>query len=134
MSKMSQVQIILQFQGRNKIALQLHTAGTENPDIPKHIRAPSISMNTIQIPPDTNQTSSRHPLDISREQGMPTDDNRRQQAPSDVFKQDMSLSLGVWGCLFVSGGVCCCLLASPAPWRCLVGVWVMSGGCLGVYE
>ena len=30
----------------------------------------------------------------------------------------LSVSMGVWGCLFVSGGVCCCLLASPDPWRC----------------
>ena len=76
MSNMSQVQNVLLFQGCDKIVLRLHTAGTENPDNPKHIRAPSISMNTIQIPPDTHQTSPRHPLDISREQEMPTDDNR----------------------------------------------------------
>ena len=134
MSNMSQVQNILLFQGCDKIVLRLHTAGTESPDTPKHIRVPPISMNIIQIPPDTHQTSPRHPPDISREQEMPTDDNRRQQTPPDVLKQHLSVSLGVWGCLFVSGGVCCCLLASLAPWRCLVGVWGMSGGCLGVSE
>ena len=119
MSNMSQVQNILLFQGCDKIVLRLHTAGTESPDTPKHIRVPPISMNIIQIPPDTHQTSSRHPPDISREQEMPTDDNRRQQTLPDVLKQHLSVSFGVWSCLFVSGGVCCCLLASPAPWKCL---------------
>ena len=37
MSNMSQVQNILLFQGCDKIVLRLHTAGTENPDTPKHI-------------------------------------------------------------------------------------------------
>ena len=134
MSNMSQVQAILSFLGCDKIVLRLHTAGTENPDTPKHIREPLISMNAISIPPDTHQTSPRHPLDIPREQEMPTDKNRRQQTPPFVLKQHLSVSLGVWGCLFLSGGVCCCLLASSAPCRCLVGVWGMSGGCLGVSE
>ena len=65
---------------------------------------------------------------------MPTDDKRHQQTPPDVLKQCLSVYFGVWGCLFVSFVVCCCLLASPAPWRCLVGVWRMSGGRLGVSE
>ena len=131
MSNMSQVQTILLFQGCDKIVLRLHTAGTESPDTPKHIRVPPISMNIIQIPPDTHQTSPRHPLDISREQEMPTDNNRRQQTPPYVLKQHLSVSSGVWGCLFVSGCVCFCLFASPAPWRCLVGVWDMSSCFLG---
>ena len=63
MSNMSQVQTILSFQGCDKMVLRLHTAGTENPDTPKHIRAPSISMNAIQIPPDTHQTPHIHPPD-----------------------------------------------------------------------
>ena len=129
-SNMSQVQNILLFQGCDKIVLRLHTAGTESPDTPKHIRVPPISMNIIQIPPDAHQTSSRHPPDFSREQEMPTDDNRRQQAPPDVLKQHLSVSFVVWGCLFMFVVVCCCLLASPALWRCLVGVWGMSRGCL----
>ena len=61
---------------------------------------------------------------------MPLDENRGQQTPPDVLKQHLSVSFGVCGCLFVSGFVWCCLLASPAPWRCvgvcggwLVGVW-----------
>ena len=52
MSYMSQVQTILLFQGCDKIVLRLHTAGTESPGTPKH---------------------------ISREQEMPTDNNRQQQ-------------------------------------------------------
>ena len=63
MSDMSQVQTILSFQGCDKIVLRLHTAGTENPDTPKHIRAPLISINTIQITPDTHQTPPIHPPD-----------------------------------------------------------------------
>ena len=59
-SNMSMVQTILSFQGFDKIVLRLPTAGTENPDAPKHIRVPPISMNIIQIPPDTHQTSPRH--------------------------------------------------------------------------
>ena len=95
MSNMSQVQNIPLFQGCDKIVLRLHTAGTESPDTPKHIRVPPISMNIIQIPPDTHQTSTRHPPDIFREQEMPTDDNRRQQTPPDVLKQHLSVSVGV---------------------------------------
>ena len=134
MSNMSQVQNILLFQGCDKIVLRLHTAGTESPDTPKHIRVPPISMNVTQTPPDAHQTSPRHPPDISREQEMPANDNRREQTLPDVLKQHLSVSSGVWGCLFVSDVFCCCLLASPAPWRCLVGVWGMSSGYLGVSE
>ena len=134
MSNMSQVQTILLFRGCENIVLRLHTAGTENPDTPKHIWAPSISMNNIQIPPGTHQTPPSYPLDISREQETPTDNKWPQQTLPDVIKQHFSVFSGVWGCLFVSGGVCCCLLASPAPWRCMVGVWGMSGESLGVSE
>ena len=106
MSNMSQVQIILLFQGCDKIVLRLQTAGTESPDTPKHIRVPPISMNIIQIPPDTHKTSPKHPPDISREQKMPTDANRRQQKPPDLLKQHLSVSFGVCGCLIVSVVVC----------------------------
>ena len=134
MSNMSQVQNILLFQGCDKIVLRLHTAGTESPDTPKHIRVPPISMNIIQIPPDNHQTSPRHPQDISREQEMPSDDNRQQQTQTDSPRHQKTLTSAVWVHLAVSVGVCCRLLASPAPWRCLVGVWGMSGGYLGVSE
>ena len=76
MSNMSQVQNIPLFQGCDKIVLRLHTAGTESPDTPKHIRVPPTSMNIIQIPPDTHHTSPRH-LQGAR------DANRRQQTPTD---------------------------------------------------
>ena len=132
MSNMSQVQNILLFQGCDKIVLRLYTAGTESPDTPKHIRVPPISMNIIQIPPDNHQTSSRHPPDISREQEMPTDDNRRQQTLPDVLKQHLSVSFGVWSCLFVSVVVCWHLLIPGYVWwvsdGCLGDVWWSSGG------
>ena len=97
------------------MVLWLHTAGTENQDTPKHIRAPLISMNAIQIPPDTHQTPTYTPQTPPRHIQGARNVNRRQQTLPDVLKQHLSVSLGVWSCLFVSGGVCCCLLASPAP-------------------
>merc|ERR1712016_471012 len=84
MSNMSHVQTILLFQGCDKIVLRLHTAGTENPDTPKHIRVPPISMNTIQIPPryppDILQTPTRHIQGAG-------DANRQQQTPLDTNRQ-----------------------------------------------
>ena len=134
-SNMSQVQTVLLFQGCNKIVLRLHTAGTENPYTPKHIRVPPISMNTTQIPPDTHQTSPRHPLYLSRERDMPTDNNRRQQTPPDLLKQHLSVSWGVRGCLFVSVVVCWHLMLSGEVWRVsggyLVGVWRYPSGIHG---
>ena len=56
-SNMSMVQTILLFQGFDKIVLRLPTAWTENPDTPKHIRVPPISMNVTQTPPDAHHTS-----------------------------------------------------------------------------
>merc|ERR1719234_1033149 len=91
-------------------------------------------MNAIQNPPDTHQTPHIHPPDTPRHIQGARNVNRRQQTPPDVLKQHLSVSLGVWSCLFVSGGVCCCLLASPAPQKCLLGVWRMAGKCLGVSE
>ena len=134
MSNMSQVQNILSFQGFDKIVLRLHTAGTESPDTPKHIRVPLISINFIQIPPDTHQTSPRHPLDISREQERPTDNNWKHQTQTDSPRHQKTQTSAVWAHLAVFVRVCYHLLASPAPWRCLVGVWGMSGGRLGVSE
>ena len=133
-SKMSQVQTILSFQGCDIEVLRLHTAGTENPDTPKHIQVPPISMNITQTPPDSPQTSPRHPPYISREQEMPTDNNRRHQTQTDSPRHPKTLKSAVWSHLAVSVGVICCLLASPAPWRCLGGNWGVSGGYLGVSE
>ena len=109
----------------------LHIARTENPDTPKHIQVPPISMNTTQIHPDTPQRPPRHLPAISSEHKILTDDNRHQQTLPDILKQHPSVSWGVSGWLFVSVGVCCHLLASLVPWRCLGGVWRMSGGCPG---
>ena len=52
-SNMPQVQTILSFQSCDKMVLRLPTAGTENPDNPKHIRVPPISMNITETPSDT---------------------------------------------------------------------------------
>ena len=127
MSNMSQVQNILLFQSCDKIVLRLHTAGTDSPDTLQKIRVPPIFMNITQTPPDIPQTSPRHPPDISREQEMPTDNNRSQQTPPDVIKQHLSQ------CLWVSGAVCLCLVASVVVgWHLLLPwdvCWV-SGGCM----
>ena len=132
MSNMSQVQNILLFQGCDKRVLRLHTAGTESPDTHKHIRVPPISMNIIQIPPDTHQTSSRYPPDISREQT--TTDNRRQTT-TDANRHRQMYSNSTCQCLLVSGAVCLCLLLSVVVWWHLLlpgdVLWV-SGGCLVV--
>ena len=73
-------------------------------------------------------TECRHPPDISRDQKMPTDNNRRHQTQTDSPRHPKTLTSAVWVQTAVSVGVCCCLLASLAPWRCLGGVWGMSGG------
>ena len=78
----------------------------------------------IRTPPDTTQTSPRHPPDSSREHNMPTDDNRRQQTPPDILKQHLSVSGGVWRGLFASVGVCWHVMFPGA-------IWGVSGGCLG---
>ena len=95
MSNMSQVQTILSFQGCDIDVLRLHTAGTENPDTPKHIRVPLISMNITQTPLDTHRTSPRHPPDIYREQEMPTDNNRRHQTKTDSPRHPKTLTSAV---------------------------------------
>ena len=87
-----------------------------NPDTPKHIQVPLFSMNISQIPPNTPQTSRRHPTDTSREHDMQTDNNRRQSTPPDILQQHLSVSWGVWRCLLASVGMLCSL--------------EMSGGCL----
>ena len=133
-SNMSQVQTILSFQGFDKIVFRLPTAGNENPDTPKYIRVPPISMNITQTPLDTHQTSPRHPPDIYREQKMPADNNRRHQTKTDSPRHPKTLTSAVCVHLTVSVGVCYPLLISLAPWRCLGGVWGMSSGYLGLSE
>ena len=132
MSNMSQVRTILSFQGCDKIVLRLHTAGTEKQDTPKHIRLPPISLNITQTPPDTHQTSPRHPPDIYREREMPTDNNRRHQTKTDSPRHPKTLNgccvstnSGVCWRLFLSVGISCSLGMSRG---CLGGVWGVSGG------
>ena len=99
----------------------LHTAGTETPDTlqthPSAFDFHEYHSDTPRYPPDIPHTPPRH-LQGAR------DVNRRHQTPPDVLKQHLSVSLGVWGCLFVSGGVCCWHLLLPGD------VWWVSGGCL----
>ena len=87
-------------------------------------------MNTTHIPPDTTQTSHKQPPDISRELKMSTNDNMRQQTPPDILKQHLSVSEGVCWRLLASVVICCRLLISWVPWRCLGGILGMSGGYL----
>ena len=86
-----------------------------------------MSMNTILIPPDTPQTSPRHPPDISRE-------HKSQQTTTDANRHCQTYSNSTCQCLGVSGTVCLCLLAPVVVFWHLVFigyVWGVSWGCLG---
>ena len=128
MSNMSQVQTILLFQGCDKIVLRLHTAGTDNPDTPKHIRVPLISMNITQTP----QIPTRHPPDTHQTS---PGSRRCQQTTTDANRHLQMYSNSTCQCLLVSGAVCLCLLLSVgiscslemSGW-CLGDVWWASGG------
>ena len=118
------------------------SARTENPVTPQTHLIPWIP---LRHPQDTPQT----PPDISREVKMSTDNNMTQQTPSNILRQHLIVSEGVWECLFVSVGFCFRLLTSWVPWRCLgvsegcsggvsMGIWVVfmeiysARMCLGV--
>ena len=77
-------------------------------------------MNTTQISPG-------HPPDISREQEMPTDDNRRQQRQRASPRHPKTLT-GDGCCLSMSGSVSWHLLVSFYSWRWQGGVWGVSEG------
>ena len=132
MSNMSQVQTILLFQGCEKIVLRLYTAGTENPNTSKHIRAPSISINITQTPPkktpDISQTPTRHLQgagDANRQKQTQPDTNRQPQTPEDTDKCCLSTYGGVCWRLLLSVGISCSLEMSRG---CLGDVWWVSGG------
>ena len=76
-----------------------------------------MSRNIPQIPPDTHQTSPRHPPDISREHEKLTDAKRHRQTHSNSTCQCLGVSFGV-----------CWHVAFPGE---ALGV---SGGCLEVSE
>ena len=81
-------------------------------------------MNTTQIPPDTHQTSHRHP---PRYLQLAQDANRRQQTPTDIARHAQTAPVNVLGCLKLSLCVC---------WRLLLSFVVLcsqeiSLGCLG---
>ena len=103
--------------------------GMRTQNTPKHIRAPLFAMNTTQTPlrhpSDTPQTPPSHLQWIKNI-------SRRQYAQTHIARHTQTAPVSVQGCLAVSVGICCRLMASWVPWRCLGGVWRMSGGCLGV--
>ena len=111
-------------QGYAKVVFWLHTAKTENPDSPQTYPSTSGCSEyhpyTPKHPSDTPQTPPSH-LQWTQ------NTNRRQQAPTDTVRPTQTAPVGVRGCLGVSVGICCRLMASWVPWRCL-GV---SDGCLG---
>ena len=55
--------------------------------------------DTTRRPPDIPQTSVRHPPDISRDQEMPTDNNRHKQTASDTKRHWQVLFEYIWRCL-----------------------------------
>ena len=69
-------------------------------EAPKRIWASPMSMNITQIPPDTHQTSPRHPPDIWRK--APTDNNRHKEAASDIQRHWQVVFECVWRCLLAS--------------------------------
>ena len=86
---------------------------------PKHIQAPTDSMNATQIPPDipryptdTPQISHRNPRHLQGTRHA----NRRQETPTDTAGHTFS----VWRCLVVSVGMSCSL---ERHWECLGDVW-----------
>ena len=118
MSQYDQMNKSHAFQGCSKMVFRLHTARTENPESPQ--THPSASV-CHEYHSDTPQTHIRHPPDTSQPSPVNKNINRRRYA--------------VQGCLAVSVGICCRLMASWVPWRCLGvsgEVRRMSGGCLEV--
>ena len=83
-----------------------------------------MSMNTTKIPPNTHQTSPRHP---PRYLQLAQDANRRQQMPTDIARHTQTAPVNVLGCLKLSLCVC---------WRLLLYVGALcsleiSWGCMG---
>ena len=132
MSQCGQMRKKWAFQGYAKIVLRLHTARTENPDIPKIHPSASHSKITTRIHPDAlHNTPHAPPRHLqrtqcaNRQQQTPTDTKRRLQTPQDTDRC----------CLSVYGGVCWHLLSSVSILcsldifdGCLRGVsWVCVG-------
>ena len=98
---------------------------TENPDTPETYPSASdfheYHSDTPRHPPDIPQTPPRHLLGAQHA-------NRRQQTPIDTARHTqtaLSVSWGVWRCLFASVGMLCSLEMSGV---CLWDVWGVSGG------
>ena len=100
MSDYGQVTRSHTFQGFAKFVFWLHTARTENPEtLLTHLSA-----------------SNFHEYYSQHSQTPPTQ--------PDILKQHLSVSGGVWRCLFASVGVCWHVMFPGA-------IWGVSGGCLG---
>ena len=84
------------------------------------------------MPPDTTQTSPRHPQGIPSEHNMPTDANRRQQTLPDTQNHWQVLFEYVWWCLLAFVVVCWHVVFPGAVWGSLGNVWVVSGHLSGV--
>ena len=129
MSQYDQMSKSHAFQGCSKMVFRLHTARTENPESPQ--THPSASV-CHEYHSDTPQTPIRHPPDTSQPSPVNRNIYRRRYAQTHIARHIQTAPVSVLGCLAVSVGICCRLMASWVPWRCLGGVWRMSGGCLGV--
>ena len=103
----------------------LHSARTGSPYFPQTHPSASDFHEYHSYTPRHPQISHRHPPDISREQDMQTDHNRRQWTPPDILKQHLSVFWGVWQCLLVSVGMLCSLEIAGG---CLWDVWWVFGG------
>ena len=79
------------------------------------------------MPPNTTQTSPRHPQGIPREHDMPTDANRHCQRPQETDRCCLRKSGNVSWHLLLSVGISFSLGISG-------GVWEDPEGCLGVSE
>ena len=128
MSQYGQVTKRHTFHDFAKLVFCLHTAGTENPDTPQ--THPSAS-NFHEYQSEHPQTPPRHPPDTPQTapgnttcQQRTTDANRHHQTYSNSTSQCLWVSGSVWQCLLASVGVCWHVMFPEDA----LGV---SGGCLG---
>ena len=109
----------------------LHFVRTGIPDTPK---TPLSAFSFHEYYSDTPRHHPDIPKTTPRHLQGTQDVNRRQHAPTDTSEHTQTAPVRVWGCLLASVDICCRLLISWVPWRCLEGVWEVSGGCLGISE
>jgi len=105
----------------------LHFVRTGIPDTPK---TPLSAFSFHEYYSDTPRHHPDIPKTTPRHLQGTQDVNMRQQTPPDILKQHLSVSEGVCWHLLASVVICCRLLISWVPWRCLGGILGMSGGYL----